>query len=112
MANLLRSEAEERAATIGVTDYHVRLDLDRGDREFGAHSRVRFDCHTPGAATFLECTANRIHRVVLNGRDLAPVVRDGRIHLPGLRETNTVEVIADHRYTHDGQGLHRFTDPA
>ena len=54
-----------------------------------------------------------MHSVTLNGRSLVPaeVYRDGRVHLSGLSGANSVTVVADCRYTHDVEGLHRSVDP-
>ena len=39
-------------------------------------------------------------------------VVDGRLALPGLAADNELVVAATMAYSHDGQGLHRATDPA
>jgi aminopeptidase N len=54
-----------------------------------------------------------VHALSLNGTDVDPAsVTDGRLALTGLAQTNVLEVDATMAYSHDGQGLHRSTDPA
>ena len=54
-----------------------------------------------------------LHAVTLNGRPLDPAsLLDGRLELSGLAAENVLEVEATMAYSHDGQGLHRSTDPA
>jgi len=111
--NITRVEAADRAQLLRVHDYQVELDLTRGERVFTSRTRVVFDAR-PGASTFLELIADRVHAVTLNGAalDVATVVADGRIQLDGLAATNTVDVLADGAYSHTGEGLHRFVDRA
>jgi aminopeptidase N len=119
MRNLTLAEATERAALISVSDYTVDLDLTGGEEIFGSRSRIAFSSTQAGAATFVELSAATVHAVTLNGTDLdAGEVVDAdrhRLALPaGLLAAgeNVLEVTADMLYSHDGQGLHRFTDPA
>ena len=55
-----------------------------------------------------------IHEITLNGEALDPaeVYADQRIALPGLQADNRLVVRADCPYSHTGEGLHRFVDPA
>ncbi|WP_343065180.1 aminopeptidase N [Nocardioides mesophilus] len=50
----------------------------------------------------------------LNGSALDPaaVYADSRIRLEDLAAENELRVVADMRYSHTGEGLHRFVDPA
>ena len=54
-----------------------------------------------------------VHEIVLNGSpvDLGSYV-DSRIQLTGLQADNTLVVRADCTYSHTGEGLHHFVDPA
>ena len=78
--NLTRDEAVARAATVTTTSYDVVLDLTRGEQTFSSTTTVRFTA-APGASTFIDLIAPRIHRIVLNGRELDPqqVYADSRI---------------------------------
>ncbi|GAA1057090.1 aminopeptidase N [Agromyces luteolus] len=110
--NLTRIEAEERAALVTVHDYDVRLDVTTGPEVFRSETTVRFAART-GASTFIDAITATVHSVTLNGRELDPAeVSDGvRIRLADLEDENELTVVADGRYMHTGEGLHRFVDP-
>ncbi|GAA2024923.1 aminopeptidase N [Agromyces tropicus] len=110
--NLTRIEAEERAALVTVHDYDVRLDVTTGPEVFRSETTVRFAARK-GASTFIDAITATVHSVTLNGRELDPAeVGDGvRIQLPDLEDENELTVVADGRYMHTGEGLHRFVDP-
>ncbi|NHA68063.1 aminopeptidase N [Phycicoccus flavus] len=113
MPSLTRDEAVARARLLRVDAAEVDLDLDRGAEEFGSRTVLRFTCHEPGADTFLDLAPVRLHRVVLNGTELDPAdLADRRLPLTGLAAENVLTVEADMSFGHDGQGLHRSTDPA
>ncbi len=113
MPSLTRDEAVARAALLTVDAMEVDLDLDQGDETFGSRTVVRFSCRTPGLASFADVAPRTLHAAVLNGRPLDPAtLADGRLPLPGLEAHNVLEVDATMAYGHDGQGLHRATDPA
>lgn len=113
MRSLTLSEARERADLITVTSYAVELDLDRGAEVFGSVCRVRFTCSSPGADSWFDLKAKAVESVTLNGTPLdVSAVAEGRMPLGGLLEDNELVVVATMAYSHDGQGLHRATDPA
>ncbi|MFC7595696.1 aminopeptidase N [Terrabacter sp. GCM10028922] len=113
MRSLTLVEARERSSLITVTSYAVELDLDRGDEIFGSHTAVRFTCAEPGAASWVDLKARSVEAVSLNGEALDPAaVLDGRLPLTGLQADNELVVASTMAYSHDGQGLHRATDPA
>ncbi len=113
MPSLTRTEATTRAALLAVDAVEVDLDLDRGAEVFGSRTRIRFTCRRPGASTFVDVRARALHSVRFNGRSLGPAaVVDGRLALHDLAVENVLEVDATMTYSHDGQGLHRSTDPA
>lgn len=110
--NLTRIEAEERAALVTVHDYDVVLDVTTGPEVFRSTTTVRFAARA-GASTFIDAITAAVHSVTLNGVELDPAeVSDGvRIQLPELADENELVVVADGRYMHTGEGLHRFVDP-
>lgn len=110
--NLTRIEAEERAALVTVHDYDVRLDVTTGPEVFRSETTVRFAARE-GASTFIDAITAAVHSVTLNGESLDPAeVSDGvRIQLAGLKDENELTIVADGRYMHTGEGLHRFVDP-
>ena len=113
MPSLTRAEAVTRAALLTVDAMEVALDLDRGTEVFGSRTTIRFTARTPGAATFVDLRPRALHAVTLNGHPLDPAsMVDGRLDLTGLAADNVLEVDATMAYSHDGQGLHRSTDPA
>lgn len=113
MPSLTRAEATARAALLTVEAMEVDLDLDRGAETFGSRTTVRFTCREPGASTFVELRPRELHAARLNGTHLDPAsLADGRLPLTALAADNVLEVEATMAYSHDGQGLHRSTDPA
>ncbi|MBC9734715.1 aminopeptidase N [Nocardioides marmotae] len=116
--NLTRDEAATRAALLDVTSYTIDLDLTGATatdaRTFGSTTTIEFTCREPGAATFADLVDATVHEITLNGESLDPATAyaDSRIALPGLQERNTLVVRAECTYSHTGEGLHRFVDPA
>jgi aminopeptidase N len=112
---MTRDEARERARLLDVQSYDVHLDLTAVDssRTFTSTSVVRFGCREPGAATWVDITADGIREATLNGRpiDSATAFDGRRLQLPALAEANELRVVADCVYMRTGEGLHRFTDP-
>ncbi|MFG2907217.1 aminopeptidase N [Kitasatospora sp. NPDC048286] len=110
---LTRAEAVERHRLLDVHTVHVDLDLTRGQELFGSTTVIRFGCAAPGAGTFLDVKPAALHRVVLNGRELdVAALRAGRFPLTDLAADNELTVEADMAYSHTGEGMHCFTDPA
>ena len=112
--NLTREEAQTRAALLTVESYTVDLDLTVSDKVFESTTVIRFGCSQPGASTFADLVGATIHEVTLNGEKLDEfdVYRDSRIRLDNLAESNELKVFCELPYSHTGEGLHRFTDPA
>ena len=112
-SNLTRDEAATRSARITVSSYQVDLDLTGDDVTFGSVSVIRFGCAVPGSSTHLDLTAPGVREITLNDAPVSLDAFDGdRITLTGLAADNVLRVTADCAYSHSGEGLHRFTDPA
>jgi aminopeptidase N len=112
MPSLTRVEATARGALITVESYQVDLDLTGDGELFRSAVTIRFRA-TPGAETFAEVKPARLLGVRLNDRDLDPgTLDDNRLPLAGLAATNTLTVDAEMAYSHTGEGMHRFLDPA
>ncbi|WP_018347936.1 aminopeptidase N [Longispora albida] len=111
--NLTREEAAARGALLSADSYQVTLDLTRGPETFASTTVIRFAASEPGATSFADLIAPKVHSVTLNGRELDPetVYKDGRIELAGLAADNELVVVADCAYSNTGQGLHRTVDP-
>ena len=113
-ASLTRSEAEARAALIGVRRYDIAVDM-TGLLEgptIEAVSTVSFTCEEPGASTFVDCVAE-IRHATLNGRtlDLGTVER-GRLPLPDLAADNVLVVASAQDDTGSSAGILRTVDPS
>ncbi|WP_062461147.1 aminopeptidase N [Demequina soli] len=110
--NLTKQEAADRFAIVPSARYSVTLDFTPEGDTFRSDTVIEFPA-MPGATTFIEAVAPRIDRIELNGEPLdVDAHRDGRIVLTDLRELNTVRIAGDFGYRNDGQGIHRFIDPA
>src|SRR6478672_5153797 len=112
--NLTREEAQTRAEILAVGSYTIDLDLTTSDKVFESTTVLRFTCSEPGASSFADLVGATIHEVVLNGRklDAFEVYRDSRIRLDDLQADNELRVFCELPYSHTGEGLHRFVDPA
>lgn len=112
MPTLTRAEAADRASLVDVESYHVDLDLTGDSDTFRARTVARFRARA-GASTFLEFEPVEVASITLNGQPVpASAVAGGRLALAGLAETNELVVDATMRYSNNGEGLHRYTDPA
>jgi aminopeptidase N len=113
--NLTRDEARTRAELLDVDSYAVELDLNPASTTtFGSTTVIRFRCSRPGESTFADLVGASIRELTLNGRRLDPAVvyAEQRIVLDDLQADNELRVVADCTYSHTGEGLHRFVDPA
>ena len=112
--NLTRDEATARRGLLDVASYDVTLDLSVSDKVFDSTSVLRFTCSEPGASTFADLHGATVHEITLNGVKLDPfqVYREDRIRLDGLAGDNELRVHCELPYSHTGEGLHRFVDPA
>src|SRR5438477_2469644 len=109
--NLTRDEALTRARLLAVESYAIHLDLTTGPERFGSVTVVRFRSTEPVASMFCELADAVLHEATLNGKPVDSY-DGGRIQLTDLAAENELRVVADCAYSHSGQGLHRFTDPA
>ena len=117
--NLTRIAAKQRAALLTVADYAIELDLTDGcggpgEATYATTTTVRFACRRPGAGCWIDFVGAGVRSAVLNGRelDVSGYREDEGITLPGLAADNELTVVATGRYSHTGEGLHRFVDPA
>ena len=112
LPNLTRNEAIERAALVTVERYVIELDLVTGEKTFGSTTTVEFEA-LPGADTYIDLAAHRVHSAVLNGHaiDVSGYDESRGIPLEALAQRNVLVVSADCYYSNTGEGLHRFVDP-
>ncbi|QMU78571.1 aminopeptidase N [Streptacidiphilus sp. PB12-B1b] len=113
MPAMTRAEAVDRRRLLDVHSSSVDLDLTRGAEVFGSTTVISFACTEPGAATYVDVKPSVLRSARLNGRELDPAaLADGRLPLDGLEAENELRIEADMAYSHTGEGMHRFTDPA
>jgi len=112
--NLTREEAQTRAGLLSAESYTIDLDLTVSDKVFESTTVLRFTCSEPGVSTFADLVGATIHEVVLNGAtlDAFDVYHDNRIRLDNLQAENELRIFCELPYSHTGEGLHRFVDPA
>ncbi|MEV2248970.1 aminopeptidase N [Streptomyces sp. NPDC050147] len=116
MPVLTRDEAQTRARLIDVQRYTVELDLTRGAETFDSRTVIRFTALGGPAATvdtFVEVKPAELRSVTLDGQALDPAdLTENRLALTGLAAgEHELRVEAAMRYSHTGEGMHRFTDP-
>ena len=112
MPSLTRDEAIARADLLSVTRMEVELDLDRGAATFGSVTRIHLTAAADGQ-TFVDVKPETLHHARLDGVELdVTSLREGRLPLAVTAGEHVLEVDATMAYSHDGEGLHRATDPA
>ncbi|MFT3889455.1 MAG: aminopeptidase N [Arachnia sp.] len=116
-ANITRDEAAARSAVISTQEYLVEVDLTGREvadpeRNFVSTTELTLEAH--GGSTHLDLIADDIREASLDGEPFDTASFDGyRLPLPELTEgAHTVRIVATCRYSHTGEGLHRFVDPA
>ncbi|MEU6216059.1 aminopeptidase N [Streptomyces sp. NPDC047022] len=115
MSVLTRNEAQTRARLLDVHRYDIDLDLTRGEDTFDSrtiiHFTVRRDQATPD--TFVELKPAELRSATLDGHPLDPdTLTENRLPLTGLTPgEHELRIDAAMRYSHTGEGMHRFTDP-
>jgi aminopeptidase N len=111
MRALTVDEARQRAADITVRGYQVGFDLTGTGDTFVTTSRIRFSAS--GDSTWVDVKPERLVSVELNGRRLDVGALDGgRFPLEDLQAENEVVVVAELKYSADGEGLQRSVDAA
>ena len=110
--NITQIEAAERSELIKVSSYKIDLDLTTGAETFLVKTTVEFAGLKPGATTFIDCVGKRVISAKLNGADFDPKFDGESIFLPALASENILEIEHEGIYSHSGEGLHRFVDPA
>jgi len=120
-ANITRDEARGRAEALSTTSYEVTLDLTghgvaasrlaEPDETFLSTSTVTFT--SAETRTWIDLIADEIVTATLDGSPLDPAdFADSRLPLELSAGEHELTVTAICRYSHTGEGLHRFVDPA
>ena len=111
MVALTRPEAARRADSVDVDRYAIELDLTEPGDFFASTTTIAFTAREP--ETFVELFCEELLEVVLDGVVQPVGSFDGaRLSVHGLGGRHELLVRARLRYSHDGEGLHRFVDPA
>ena len=110
--NITQIEAAQRSEIIKVESYKIDLDLTTGAETFLVKTTIEFAGLKPGATTFIDCVGKRVISAKLNGADFDPKFDGESIFLPAIAADNTLEIEHEGIYSHSGEGLHRFVDPA
>lgn len=119
--NLTRTEAADRAAMLEVSHYDISLDLTTAPVG-GPHSAPTFASKTTislkakrASSTFIDLRDAVVKSVTIDGVDATEAARydsETGINVDLTEGDHTVVIDADCRYTNNGQGIHRFQDPA
>jgi aminopeptidase N len=111
VAALTQDEAIARAALIEVHDYDIDLDVTAADG-FTSRSRIGFSSRTSGR-TFVDVAPRTLDKVLLDGAGVdVGGWSDGRLELSLEAGRHELVVEAQMAYSNDGEGLHRYVDPA
>ena len=110
--NITQIEAAQRSEIIKVESYKIDLDVTTGAETFLVKTTIKFAGLKPGATTFIDCVGKRVISAKLNGADFDPKFDGESIYLPAIAADNTLEIEHEGIYSHSGEGLHRFVDPA
>ncbi|MEU0374727.1 aminopeptidase N [Streptomyces sp. NPDC006283] len=113
MSVLTRDEAQTRARQLDVHRYTIDLDLTTGDDTFDSRTVIHFTT-TAAGDTFVEIKPAELRSITLDGHPLDPAsLAENRLPLTGLTAgEHELRVDARMRYSHTGEGMHRFTDPS
>ncbi|MGW2860687.1 aminopeptidase N [Streptomyces sp. NPDC001205] len=113
MSVLTRDEAQTRAQFLDVQRYRIELDLTTGEDTFESRTAIHFTARTAGD-TFVELKPATLRSVTLDGTPLDPeALTENRLALTALTAgPHELHIDAVMHYSHTGEGLHRFTDPA
>lgn len=111
--NLTQVDAEARASRVTRCDYTLDLTLTRGSETYRGRCTLEFGDSGEGDL-FLDFRGKTIERLEVNGHVVdSPAWNGYRLWLPGdrLAATNTVRVVYENNYDHEGDGFHQFVDP-
>ncbi|MFV0429913.1 MAG: aminopeptidase N, partial [Arachnia sp.] len=116
-ANITRDEASLRSEVIKAKAYRVTVDVtgrDVTDAEQVFSSVTELDVTSMGGPTHIDLIADEVATATVDGEPVSLDGYDGyRLRLPDLSPgEHSVRVEARCRYSHSGEGLHRFVDPA
>ncbi|OYN94358.1 aminopeptidase N [Enemella evansiae] len=120
-ANITRQEAHARAGLVRTDAYELVIDLtgrdpsgadlEHRDQNFVTSSTIRFS--SDAGMTYVDAIADELLSGEFDGKPLDTTDFDGeRLPIELTKGDHVLTVVARHRYSRSGQGLHRFVDPA
>lgn len=119
--NLTRDEATARAELLRVNHYSIDLDLSgapvgtpHSSATFASKTTIQLTAKRAGS-TFVDLRDATVNSVAIDGVDATEAAAyhsDTGINLELTEGDHEVVIDANCRYTNNGQGLHRFQDPA
>jgi aminopeptidase N len=110
-ASLQHAEALARRDLLQINSYDVDLDLSGSGATFASTTVIRV--FSRGGSTFLDLKPQHLREVSLDGVRLdVDLLTRGRFPLDLSAGHHEIAVRADMPYRRDGEGLHRYTDPA
>ena len=118
MANITREEAQQRSEIITADSYEVVVDLTgqklpAGDPAENFISETVLQFASTGGETWVDLIADEALEIELDDEALdAALFENNRIYFTTASGEHTLRVKALCRYSHTGEGLHRFVDPA
>lgn len=119
--NITREEAQQRSQVITAHNSKVLVDLSGRDpngdplaeptETFVSSSTIEFS--STGGESHLDLIADGVYAADLDGTPLDPAAfSNNRFPFTAEAGTHEITVTALCRYSHSGEGLHRFVDPA
>ncbi len=119
--NITRDEARARSAIVTTLGYRVVVDLSGRDPQgnpladptgtFVSSSTIRFT--GTGGPTHADLIADGVYAAELDGHPLDPAAHhDHRYPIEAPAGEHELTIVALCRFSHSGEGLHRFVDPA
>jgi aminopeptidase N len=117
-SNLTQEQATARAQQINDVNYQLSFDLVKGSNTFNGSSKIGFTLLQQNADVVFDFAGKAVTTVNVNGVETDNFRFDDEeasIILPkGLlsKGANTVTVVFEGTYSHDGAGFHQFIDPS
>ena len=110
--NLTQLDAEARAARVKSCAYEISLELTRGAETYLGDVTLTFDLAGDGDL-FLDFRGKTIQSLEVNGTRVDPKWDRYRLWLPqsALAKSNSVRLVYENDYDHEGDGFHQFKDP-
>ncbi|MEO8539186.1 MAG: aminopeptidase N [bacterium] len=110
--NLTQVEAQDRASRVKSCAYAISLELTRGAATYRGDVTLTFEASGSGDL-FLDFRGTTIERLEVNGSAIEPNWTGYRLTLPdtAIAKKNTVRIVYENEYDHEGDGFHQFKDP-